>query len=487
MIKYIVRMRLVTQFAARIISLLLFFIFTALPTAALPFPRIDSDSFVERIGGFAEPLPLDLLIDAALYVSGAQPAQAQRAKERLLVHLESAKEKLGTIADEYERGEELLQFLHESIFNSYMELETRVDVTLETGIYNCVSSAVLYMIFARYLQLNVTAVVTPDHAFCTLDLPEGNIDIETTSVFGFDPGRKVEFSDSFGNVTGYSYVPPGNYRLRSDIGEKELLAIILQNRISAFEEILRFTEAVPLSVDRYFLIRDEESRKHMIREFINFAAQLNELNQYETAITFLNQTQELHGDDVEYDNIFPILYYNLIVSLINEGKDEEAQALLESAQQNQKINPSQYTQLTETLTRRLLSNAIPNLSFLQARELLLDLRERGVLAESLFISYIISVYGEKANAIAEAGEFLEAAALMDSAMELTGTDARLNRAKDVYIYNYTAEIHNEFALFFNAGDYEKAAAVLAEALIIVPDSKMLKNDLSDVKKILQSD
>ena len=486
MIKYIIGMRSVTHIVVRKISYLLFIILPALSTAALPFPRIDSDSFVETVGGLAEPLPIELLIDAALHVSGAQPGPAQRAKERLLVHLKTAQEKLGAIADDYERGEALLEFLHDGIFRSYEELQTRVDVTLETGIYNCVSSAVLYMIFGRHLQLDITAVITPDHAFCTLELPAGNIDVETTSVFGFDPGHKVEFSDNFGNVTGYSYVPPGNYRLRSDIGEKRLLAIILQNRISAFEEISRFTEAVPLSVDRYILVRDEESRKHMIREFINYAAQLNGHSQYETAITFLNLTAERYGDDIEYDKIFPILYYNQIVSLINEGQDEEARVLLEFARQNQKISENQFTRLRETLTGKILANAVPNLSFSEARNLLLDLREQGALSDNMFISYVISIYGEKANVMADAGEFLEAAALMDSAMELTGADARLRRAKDVYIYNFTAEIHNEFAHYFNAGDYDKAAAVLTEALLIVPDSEMLENDLSDVKKILQA-
>ena len=60
------------------------------------------------------------------------------------------------------------------------------------------------------------------------------IDVETTNPFGFNPGARKDFTDSFGKVTGFAYVPPGNYSDRRSIGEKELLSLILYNRVSEY-------------------------------------------------------------------------------------------------------------------------------------------------------------------------------------------------------------------------------------------------------------
>ena len=70
------------------------------------------------------------------------------------------------------------------------------------------------------------------------------VDVETTNVHGFDPGKKKEFTDSFGAVTGYSYVPPSNYADRTTISLQELLALVLYNRASEAAQQGRYREAV---------------------------------------------------------------------------------------------------------------------------------------------------------------------------------------------------------------------------------------------------
>ena len=153
-----------------------------------------------------------------------------------------------------ERAEYILTYLHRNILQSYSMYQTGIDAIFINGRYNCVSSAVLYAIFCKAAGIDTTAVITRDHSFITVHIDGENIDVETTNRYGFDPGNRREFQDQFGRVTGFSYVPPQNYRERQNINLIELVSLILNNRISEHERQGRFAEAVPLAVDRAALL-----------------------------------------------------------------------------------------------------------------------------------------------------------------------------------------------------------------------------------------
>ena len=127
---------------------------------------------------------------------------------------------MADVSDQAVLAERALTFLHKNLFTSYSVLQTRVDTALETGVFNCVSSAVLYMILARSVGLSVGGVRTTDHAFCSVLVNGQQLDVETTNPYGFNPGAKKEFTDSFGKLTGYTYVPPGNYRTGARSGKR---------------------------------------------------------------------------------------------------------------------------------------------------------------------------------------------------------------------------------------------------------------------------
>ena len=115
--------------------------------------------------------------------------------------------------------------------------------------YNCVSSAVLYMLAVRDLGIEVEGVRTSDHAFINVVIGGRSIDVETTNPYGFDPGGKKEFKDSFGRVTGFAYVAPGGYGDRKTISGRELVGLILSNRVAALERKGSFSEAARLGAD----------------------------------------------------------------------------------------------------------------------------------------------------------------------------------------------------------------------------------------------
>ncbi|MDR3174091.1 MAG: hypothetical protein LBU19_07570, partial [Treponema sp.] len=58
--------------------------------------------------------------------------------------------------------------MHREFLRSYSAMQTRLDTLLSNGRYNCVSSAVLYLILARSQGLDVRGVAARDHAFASL-------------------------------------------------------------------------------------------------------------------------------------------------------------------------------------------------------------------------------------------------------------------------------------------------------------------------------
>ena len=193
----------------------------------------------------------------SLYASGVDLASpsGRQYEESLIRAVNQFLSMKDIPSDSTQRGEYILSYLYKTILRSYSERQTKVDTALNTGIYNCVSSAVLYTTFAIASGLDVRGVLTHDHAFVTLNVGNASstnlIDIETTNEYGFNPGSKKEFHDSFGN-TGFVYSEPGNYKDRIAISSFELVSLILTNRISELDT--RVFESLPLAANRAALL-----------------------------------------------------------------------------------------------------------------------------------------------------------------------------------------------------------------------------------------
>ncbi len=219
------------------------------------------------IGALAEPLPLALLARASLLASGLGPGPEAPpgAEAAAAARLASYEARLGRLLDELalaveaapprggagprseaEKAEAALAYLHAKVFRRYELDATTIDLVLDEGKYNCVSSALLYLLAMKRLGVEAAGVRTEDHAFCLVRTDGREIDVETTNAYGFDPGRKKEFADAFGKVTGYSYVPPGAYARRWTMGERELASLVLSNRAAVLDAKGRFREALSL-------------------------------------------------------------------------------------------------------------------------------------------------------------------------------------------------------------------------------------------------
>jgi tetratricopeptide (TPR) repeat protein len=317
------------------------------------------------------------------------------------------------------------------VLTRYSVLQTRVNTAVETGSFNCVASAVLYAILARSVGLDVAGVRTADHAFCSVAVNGDSVDVETTNVHGFDPGTKKEFTDSFGAVTGYSYVPPSNYRDRRSIGMRELLALLLYNRAAEEGAAGRFREAIGPAVSAYALVGTEDFRKAMDITFSNFTSLLAMRGDFRPAVDFLDAAKSSWGERSDLFRQRQEITHNWIVSLVEKGSGQEAEALLASP------------------------------------------ATRAALGDADWIDLSVFLVQSRAEVAARSGDYGAAADAIAAGLQALGAQTELLRAHEAYV-------HNAFARLYNARKFDDAKAVLERGLSVSPSSPMLTGDMRNL-------
>jgi tetratricopeptide (TPR) repeat protein len=383
------------------------------------------------------------LARVSLWASGAQDEGAYYARiARGVEELHAS----SLPASPREQGEYLLSFIHERFFSAYSGNQTRIDTLLTNGRYNCVSSAVFYMIFAVSLGLNVQGVVTQDHAFITLNTGSETIDVESTNPYGFDPGTRHDFQDNFGNVTGFAYTPPTNYRNRASISQIELVSVIMTNRLSME---LRNNERAGLTValNRAALLSGYSGPKppaqlfldpheDMMLRLLSFGNTFLRSGKEEDALRwFLLIDDRYPADERTQESIYTALN-NLFIKLINGSRIADA--------------------------RRLLNESTSHLSTAGIAKL------DAMLNDAELNSVLQQLMNEQ--------NWLEGIKLLEATIARNGRNTQLDNKLRVFRSNRVAELHNTFAGLFNAGEYEKAGAFLQEALKEFPNERQLLQD-----------
>ena len=448
------------------------------------FDLAPSDQLNDFLGSSAR-LSTGDLIEIALIFSGVSQEHRVGYRSQILNLIADSKMSVEADSSPYEKGEAILAFLHASVFGRYDESQTYLDVLLDSGLYNCVSSSVLYAIFAREYGLELHGTITKDHAFCTLVIDDESIDVETTTPAGFDPGRKTEFFDSFGNLTGYSYVPPSNYRDRTKADERELFALILHNRISLLDAQERFRESLSLSIDRHAFLQTESTFQNIVREIGNLVAVLNRERRYDDALGLLDLVYREYGVLSELQRTHHGILNNLIVEQLRSNAFEAARVVLRSQTDTRVLPEETLSGLRKMVVQNELAAKLPALGISDGFALINSIRNEASLPDDVYREYELSLYARSAEETAEADGYLAAAAVIDVAIESLGPDSRLVRAREVYRYNFAASEHNRFAEYFNAGKLEEARQIVVDALEFTPDSTLLAEDLATVERILE--
>lgn len=301
----------------------------AAPASAFPYPRSPQEwaaflapdpRFVE-IGSIPEPMPTRKLAEAGLVASGVPPERMEYYIGKLRETFEALRARSEYIQDPALRAESILPFLHKTLFKKYEENSTTVDGIIDTGYFNCVSSAVVYCLAARVFVLPMKGVQTPDHAFCVINVNGRDIDVETTNPFGFDPGTSKKFLSSFTKTTQYAYVPPQDYARRKTISEKDLVGLILHNRGVDMQRRGRHLEALRLAVDRATGFPGPDAAEFLAACAQNVLADLIQRKDWPGSLEMTERVRALAPQDPRLRELYTLAARNYAVDVHNRFAD----------------------------------------------------------------------------------------------------------------------------------------------------------------------
>jgi hypothetical protein len=471
---------------------LIVFLFLSFAAAAQePLPRLEPspEAFSRAVAGASDwRAALELGLWASALAPGStapgtaapDPGAAARNDSSRAAVAAAVSEIARTTAgmDERAKGEAVLEYMHKRFLTSYVERQTRLDVLFSNGRFNCVSSAVLYLILGEAVGLRVSGVVTSDHAFCSVKVGVEDVDVETTSPYGFDPGGKKEFHDSFGRVTGFAYVPQRNYRDRSPIGGTELVALILSNRIADLDAAGRYADSVGLGVDRWVLQGGERSgspkaRDDLIVRLTNYGAFLVKTGREERALQWAEAAVAAYGPDRRWTDFVSAAANNLLVMRLRAGRVEAARAELERLRPA--LAPAAARELDALVGDAELVAAAERGDQAEIAAAVAAARAAKALPDRRIREVEVYARMRALEAVARAEGWAAAYAAAQAAVAELGTDPQLENARRTYRANRIAELHNGFARLYNSGAFAEAKERALAALAEFPDEQRFRS------------
>jgi tetratricopeptide (TPR) repeat protein len=411
-------------------------------------PNLEPDRLALQYARERSPYTWQTLGAMALWASSADSAVYEQKIADAVVRLQTAAD-LPT--DARERGEYVLRFMHRNYLRQYSMNQTQLDTLLDRGTFNCVSSAVFYLILGISVNLDIQGVMTHDHAFVTVNIRDKTntqkIDVETTNEYGFDPGTQKEFSNRFGQVTGFAYVDPKNYADRSAVSQLELISLILMNRISFLEKQNRFGNALPLIANRVALLSERTEKTE--------------------SPFFVDSKEDLAAS-----------IHNLVVDVLSKQRVSDAKTILEKG--SPFLPAENYRVIKEMILNQELSQIVNRLkTSAEAEEALVLLNDGetvAVLGGERITQIRNVVLVNEANFISKEQGWLAAIKFSEEAIAVYGGNRVLEQNLQTFRNNRGVEIHNQFAVFWNKGLRDEARELLEEGLQELPNDTRLLND-----------
>ena len=269
---------------------------------------------------------------AALLASGVTDSAKRAAYQSRISELEvAARAAIDLSAPTTESGADLLEWLHAALLTGgYQERQTNLDAVLDDGVFNCVSSAVIYVALGQRLGLDVRAIEVPDHAFAIAYDGANHMDVETTTPQGFNPRRdKV---DAFEALTGFNYIPQSNKDQRREIGMASLAALIYYNHgVTAIREE-RYYDALlanfrAMSLDPEF----DSAVANALAALGRWSDDLADDGKWEDAVRVAAVGVDLAPDDAGLAAREIAVWQRRAISEIDAGRAEQALDVLQQA------------------------------------------------------------------------------------------------------------------------------------------------------------
>ncbi len=384
--------------------------------------------------------------------------------------------------NDFDKGEFILQYLHTNLFKRYQEPVTNLDALFDRGVYNCVSSSIVYYALAEHFGLQVHGVKTADHAFCSIRIGDSITDVETTSLYGFNPGEKKEFANSFGQ-TGFVYTPPSNYQDRVTIGKRAMLSLILQNAIVELYKTQRYETVVRHAVNIHGLLQTSGSFDAMVNEFSNYATYLSRRNQFAEGIIFFTNATSYFGPNQTFNELAGILFHNGIATFLAYSSLHQLRNNVPEATtfyNTHKDTPI----LSENIlidSKKILDEATIRV-FVEDHDLDSSVAEikkyysSNLIEKNNYNDLLMYVYSKEINILTREKKWEEALYLANNAIATTIEDTRAKTQLQAVEHNISAYYHNEFAKYYNMQNFIEAKEILVEGLSIIPNNTTLLQD-----------
>ena len=476
------------------------------------FPRIEPDPKALDFYRHDRDYSWTDLVEISLWASGSSPAGNTASNNATASNLERIHQIAEQIAAEAaeaispqlpstnrEKAEFILNYMHKNLLRYYSINQTRIDTVLSNGRYNCVSSAVLYMIFCKSAGLDVSGVVTRDHAFVTVHIDGQDIDVETTNPYGFDPGNRREFHDEFGRLTGFAYVPARNYRDRQTISPIELVSLILRNRISDLESANRFADAVPLAVDRAALLSGgtlagngeadepavlfEDPYQALLDRVFNYGAFLLRSGREEDCLRWAAHASPAYPEEKRWAELVLAAVNNRLTKYVQANQTTEARRFLET--EKLVLTSMDYERFDLMLTDTELSNRASRIRSLadgdSTAAAIEDARRNQKIGDRRADELLTFIIQRTASILSSGRDWLAAINYIENAITRFGSNREIEQVLQNYRNNRATDFHNRFAAAWNRRNYDEAELILNEGLAEFPNDRQLLANKEIVK------
>ena len=440
-------------------------------------PRLATDPRLAELPANVVTLDADIFAKVALVASGCEDSRIPSELSKLQSAAGELQSLIPSGADDRAKSEAILALLYKKFLFRYSEFQTRVDVALDSGDYNCVSSAILFDYFAKKTGLKVAGVETPDHAFCTVEIDGKLIDVETTNPYGFDPGARKELPATREAEKRYVLVPQSKYYNRKPVGDRRFIALVYVNRISTLERNGNFEQAVALALDARELQNGAVPQKDFAERFLNYAISLANKGRNAEALAFIRDVAARWGDYPGYRAFSETALGNMLNDQLK--KNDFSGALRNLSDYSPMIDDATKSEYLRTITLAQLYYAVNSGPFDEAHAQILS--RRNDLGKAEYEKLLSYAYAREADRVCANANWLEASAILDSGLgELPG-QRDLAQQRSVYRQNYAIGVHNAAVAEWRKGNADKAQKILASGLALVPESPLLQNDLKQMK------
>ena len=367
-----------------------------------------------------------------------------------------------------EKAERLLKFLHDGpMKGGYESKQTDLPVVLDTGKFNCVSSAVLFNVIGRRLELDLVAVEVPGHVLALLRDGDKKIDVETTSPLGVDP---KDLKTPKGKAPADRYAGK-----RREVGELGLASVIAYNHGVAMLEAKKFHEAVLSNFRALSLDPTNPGAAHnAMAGFTKWGLDLDHAGKFEEALAVVATGLEVSPQYSALLNNHKVLWHHYAEACMKAGKADEAIAILRRAAKvvdGEDFETQQAFLFIEPGQKLVEAGKYKEaLALYTAGIAKVDKKAAVMLKESR-----VGLFLRRAEKAMDKGEFEEAVKILTEGAKL--------EPKDGHIQNNTKALYDSWAdSFMKKGDWAGAIGVYEKGLATMPGDSHMKNNLAYCKQ-----